>query len=304
MSQKDLMVTFLRNYAGYLPLTLANRYPPKKMPKRKGTYGTTKMQYLSRRMTGPLPYSRSKYHKRVKPTLIHAYPDYSRVGGRFRNLRTGGFLGLERKFLDCVWNSVVINTSTDGSGLELQPTSGCTNAISIPGQGDGEQQRDGRKYTLKSAWFSGVVSTTQLQDQADVIDFHGYFFAMVLDTQANAATLVSENVYINPGSTGVNLLPQPLRNLQNSKRYRILDSKYVPVGGAYAGTDGASTSTISNQVSPRINLSWSGTLICDSVGTNADVASASDNAIHILALAGGTGLTPVMIGKSRVRFYG
>lgn len=221
-----------------------------------------------------------------------------------RNTRTAGFLGMESKFLDCAWNGVTISTSTTGADGELQPSSGCTAAISVPGQGDGESQRDGRKYTITSAYFSGMVNTGPLQDQADVGDFFGYYFAMVLDTQANAATIVSENVYINPSTLATAMLPYPLRNLQNSKRFRILDSAYVPVGGAYAVTDGASTSSSSNMTSPQVKLSWSGAINVECVGTTADVASCSNNAIHILAFAGASSLTPVMVAKSRIRFLG
>lgn len=221
-----------------------------------------------------------------------------------RNIRTGGFLGIEYKFLDCAWNSVTIGVSTDGSGGELQPSSGCTSALSVPAQGDGESNRDGRKYTIKSVWVNGSVSTTALTDQADVLDTFGFFFALVLDTQANGVTINSEDVYVNPGTSGIAMLPQPLRNLQNSKRFKILASQYVPVGGMYASTDGASTSSVSNQQSPTVNLSWKGNIVCDSIGTTASIASASDNAIHLLGFAGTSSLTPVFVGKSRVRFVG
>lgn len=221
-----------------------------------------------------------------------------------RNARIGGFLGLELKFLDCAWNSVAIQASTDGSSGEIQPSTGCTQCISCPAQGDGESQRDGRKFVIKSVYVNGIITTNPLQDQADVEERLGYYFALVLDTQANGATVVSENVYLNPSTQAAAILPQPLRNLQNSSRFRILDSKYVPAGGAYAGTDGASTLSINTQVSPRVTLSWKGSINVDTTGTTANVSAVADNAIHVLAYAGSSAQSPAFVGKSRMRFMG
>lgn len=209
----------------------------------------------------------------------------------------------ELKFLDCAWNGVAINTSTDGSGIEMQPSSGVTSCISVPAQGDGESNRDGRKYTIKSVWLSGIVDCDPLANQADAQDQTGVYAALVLDTQANGATLVSENVFINPSTSGLGMLPQPLRNLQNSKRFRILASGFFEPKGVFAMTDGANTSSQNFQVNPMVNLSWKGEIVCDSIGTTANVSSASDNAIH-LVMAKGTGATLTFYGKSRVRFVG
>ncbi len=222
---------------------------------------------------------------------------------RPKNYRTGGFLGIELKFLDCAWNSVAINTSTDGSGGEIQPSSGCTNALSIPAQGDGESNRDGRKYTIKGVWVSGLIDTSPLGDQGDAGEGIGTWFALVLDTQANGATVVSENVFLNPSTSAISMMPQPLRNLQNSKRFKILARQYVPPGGTYASQDGANTASLNAQNSEFVNLSWKGDILCDSTGTTADVASASDNAIHLVGYSGG-GFTKNFFGKSRVRFVG
>lgn len=221
-----------------------------------------------------------------------------------RQARTGGFLGLEYKFLDCAWNGVALATSTDGSGGELQPSSGCTNAISVPAQGDGESNRDGRKYVITSAYFNGIVDTTPLSDQTDVVDFGGYFFALVLDTQANGATVNSEDVYVNPSTSAIAMMPKPLRNLQNSTRFRVLDSIYVAPPAAYAGTDGANTMSLSTQNQRDVTLSWKGELQVTCVGTTADVAAVSDNALHIIAYATTIGNAPKLYGKSRIRFQG
>lgn len=209
----------------------------------------------------------------------------------------------ELKYLDCAWNGVALGTAVDASSAEVMPSSGCTDCISVPAQGDTEIQRDGRKYTLKSVWLSGTLDSSALPDQADAIEDRGCYFALVLDTQTNGAAVNSEDVFINPGTSTANLVPQPLRNLKNSKRFRILDSVYVPPGGMYAFTDGTATGSCGNQIAPVINLSWKGSIVCDSKNTTANVTSASDNSISLIAYnAGGT--TKVFYGKSRVRFTG
>jgi hypothetical protein len=219
------------------------------------------------------------------------------------NFRTGGFLGLELKFLDCYWNDVSIGVSTDGSGGELQPTGGCTDCISMPAQGDGEQQRDGRKFTIKSVWVSGTVYRGLQQDQADVTSTSGIYFALVLDTQANGATIVSEDMFINPTNSGRGMLPQPLRNLQNTRRFKILASQYIAPPMPVTGSDGANTISTNAGQEQTVNLSWKGEIVCNTKGTTADVANATDNAIHVIAYGGGR-FDDYFVGKSRVRFMG
>lgn len=222
----------------------------------------------------------------------------------YKNFRVGGYLGIEYKFLDCAWNGVAIGTSTDGSGGEMQPSSGCTNALSVPAQGDGESNRDGRKYTLKSVWVSGQLAFTALGAQTTIEEPSGYFFALVLDTQANGATISSIDVFDNPSTSAKAMIPQPVRDLQNSKRFKVLASKYIPSPPLVTGQSAAGQFTVNPNRSPAFSLNWKGNLVCDSKGTTADVASASDNAIHLIAYAGSTQFTPVFIGKSRVRFVG
>lgn len=236
----------------------------------------------------------------------------ARRGGRARRALKAGwrvmtadsYAGLEFKFLDCAWNSVAINISTDGSSGEVQPSSGCTGAISVPAQGDGDSNRDGRKYTLTSVWLSGVVLTSPSSDAADTTETLGFWFALVLDTQANGATIVSENAFINPSSQAAAMMPQPLRNLANSKRYKVLARRYVKPNGVYAFNDAAATGSLSTQINPTITLNWSGKIKVTCTGTTADVASVSDNAIHLVAFAGDSTFTPTFTGKSRVRFVG
>lgn len=149
-----------------------------------------------------------------------------------------------------------------------------------------------------------MISFTALTDQADSVSHRGCYFALVLDTQCNGATIVSENVFVNPSTSASSVLPQPMRNLQNSKRYRVLASQYVPPLGAYSSTDGANTASIIPQSTPVVNLSWKGTIAVETDGTTANVTSVTDNAVHVIAYAGSNQFTPVFNGKSRVRFLG
>lgn len=222
----------------------------------------------------------------------------------YKNVRSGGFLGIELKFLDLAWNAVAINSSTDGSAGEVQPSTGCTNCLSVPAQGDGENERDGRKYTVKSIWVSGAIITATQSDQADVLQMRGWYAALVLDTQANGATIVSENVFVNPSTSALSVLPKPMRNLQYSKRYKILANQYIPPGGAYCGTDGASTVSVNMQQSPCLNLSWHGNLVCETKGTAANVTNATDNAIHLIMYAGSSTPASTLYAKARLRFMG
>ncbi len=253
---------------------------------------------------------RSKRFYAGKRNLFPPALPWGRRGGRrmarfrSRNYRTGGFLGIELKFLDTSWDGVTLTVSTTGAGGEMPPSSGCTGCVSVPAQGDGENERDGRNYTIKSVYCSGIISTTNGPDKPDVLDASGYFFALVLDTQTNGATISTEDLYVNPGTAGEQMLPYPLRNLENSHRFRILASTYVAPGGMYAGTDGASTVSISNMVAPTISLNWKGNIKCNTKATTANVTSATDNSIHLVAFSGNSLLTPVFQGKCRVRYVG
>ncbi len=221
------------------------------------------------------------------------------------NARTGGYTGIEFKFLDTAWNAVAVAQSTDGSGGELQPSTGCTDCLSMPAEGNGESQRIGRKFTLRGAYASGAVTYTALANQADAVDYGPVYVALVLDQQANGATIASENVFVNPGTGTVAMMPQPLRNLQFSKRFRVLDHKTVSPAGIYAMTDGASTGSINVQVQPTFELGWRGELTVLASGTSADVANATDNALHVIAFTGSSASgTPTIQGKCRVRYTG
>lgn len=221
-------------------------------------------------------------------------------------LRSAMKSGDELKFLDCAWNGVALAASTDGSGGELQPSSGSTNNLSTPAVGDTESARDGRTFTLWSAWVSGLVDWTALSDQADGQEAPSMFFGLVLDTQANGATINSEDVFENPSTNAYGMLPQPVRNLANTKRFKVLAAQFIEPADLVAFTDGTNTGSVVPCRSAKVNLSYrfKKGLKVRCTGTTADIASVADNAIHLVAFASSTAYTPTFVGKSRVRFTG
>lgn len=224
------------------------------------------------------------------------------------NARIGGFLGIEKKFLDSNWNTVTISPGGTGggaSGGELQPTAPASElCISAPVQGSGEQELDGRKYCIKSVAFSGVIDTTAIDAAAGLVESFGYFFALVLDTQTNGATINSEDVYLNATDSPRGCLPYPLRNLQNVVRFKVLDSVYISSGGKYAFNKSSTTANSSLERGLIVKLNWSGNINVNKLAATGVVGSIADNSLHILAFAGSSNDTPTFTGKARMRFIG
>lgn len=219
------------------------------------------------------------------------------------NARTGGFVGIEKKFFDSAYSAVAMNFSTDGASGEMQPTAGGVNCISCPTQGSGANQRTGRKLTITEASVSGAVYeiaafTETTPGQAP----GGYFFALVLDKQTNQSVYDSEDVFVNPTADTQAMVPFPLRNLEHSQRFTVLDSQYVrpPPQTSYAVS--SSSWDTRAAYAPAVSLFWRGKINVIADGTSASVTNVSDNAIHLIAYSTGP-LASVFEGKARIRFF-
>ncbi len=225
------------------------------------------------------------------------------TGSRYRNRRTGGFLGQELKFYDTKLVSAALTTNTDASGGEHDPSA--TIVLNSTTQGDGEQQRDGRKMTMKSLYLSGncVVPGKATESTADAGCI--IYIAVVLDTQTNGATIVSEQVFKNVGGN-VALGANPMRNLEFSTRYRVLATKHFTMQNpAIANDTGATGGIIQQGLVKRwkmfIKLKDLGVTFN---GTTETVANITDNSLHLIAFTSSTSLAPVISYSSRLRFMG
>lgn len=217
------------------------------------------------------------------------------------NVRTGGFLGMTTKFYDTAVAGAIIASPTDCSGGEVDPAT--VLCISAPAQGDGEQNRDGNRALIKSAFITGILEAAPQANQTAGDAASAWMVALVLDTQTNGAQLNSEDVYVNPSAATL-LAGQPLRNLQYSSRFRVLKT----VKGHFSQPNMAYDGTNIEQGGARtpFTMSWSGSLPVQFKGgaTAAGVAGVADNSLHVIAFTTGTDLAPVIRYNARVRFQG
>jgi len=214
------------------------------------------------------------------------------------NVRTGGFLGIELKYKDSALVSSALAAPTDAAGGEQDPAT--LLALNAIAQGDGEQERDGKQICVKSAYVSGVVDIpAQANLTAGSVDPVVYV-ALVLDKQTNGAQLNSEDVFTNPGASAVTA-SCPLRDLQYTSRFQVLDSCILQAPARQLSYDGTNIESQGQRV--PFKLSYTGDIMANYIATTAVVAAIQDHSLHVIAYtAPVTGAT--ISYNARVRFVG
>jgi len=215
------------------------------------------------------------------------------------NARVGGYLGIEKKFLDTSLTNSAITASTDWSSNEHDPATAL--GLCNPAQGDGESDRDGRQITVESVYVNGNVAFPPLTDQADGIESNAVVVYLVMDMQTNGAQLNSEDVFSNP-SGNANTLANPMRNLENIKRFKVLDKALVVSENRSLGTDGTNTNTASGQ-RKMFKLSYSKPFLVNMKDTSGIIGNVLDTSIHVLAACTDAS-TAILNYNARCRFRG
>ncbi len=213
------------------------------------------------------------------------------------NVRTGGFMGLERKFKDYEVSADSFTTVWAGGEMD----DGTALSLSAVAQGDGEDQRDGRVYTIHSVHIRGYVELSSLEDSVSPINDVIARIALVWDTQTNGAQLNAEDVYLTT-SAGKDV--NSFRNLQESKRFIVLKEKTMTLK-AYGQTNAGAQNLYTNgavRIHFKINKAFKNGIKVRCKGTTATVASISDNSLHLIGTANAT--TVVLNYESRIRFTG
>jgi len=237
---------------------------------------------------------RSSSTYRTKPSA--AKKSSANVGARYRNQRTAGFMNLENKFADYeVANQAMTTTWTGG---ELNPA-GSVDCLSACAQGDGEQQRDGRKYHIVSIHVRGQVKLVAADVSTTPVDDAIARIAVVWDKQTNGAELAAEDVY-----DAIATAPQiyAMRNLQKSSRFVKLKEKRfrLPVNNTTEAVDSYGHGAVVVPFSFDINFKTP--ISVSTTGTTAAVSTIVDNSIHLIGCASSTSVQISYF--SRMRFRG
>ncbi len=225
-----------------------------------------------------------------------------RAVSRTVNPRIGGFLGIELKFYDQKLIGSALTAPTDGSGGEHDPSA--TVLLNTVIQGDGESNRDGRKMTMRSIYVDGQVNVSSQSSKNTADEGTQIFLALVLDTQTNGATISSENVYVNPGANSITAA-SPMRNLQFTKRFKVLATRHFEMQNTAMTNDSGSTGgVIIAGLSQRFKIYKKLNLPVQFSGTTETVANIVDNSLHLIAWCSSTTLAPKISYNSRLRFVG
>jgi len=216
-----------------------------------------------------------------------------------------GFLGIEKKFLDCTKPDTAIANTAGLASAEFDPAGvGCTGCLSAPAQGDTEQSRDGKRIVIDSLILKGYVMGDP-SNNAALGESSKVFVAVVLDTQTNVTQLNSEDVFKNTLNTAAGCVC-PLKNLLFGKRFRILKSQVYDLTPYGLGTGGAAATASYSAV--RKDFDWyipfkTPLAVNLNAGTDANVANVIDNSIHVIAFHTGAGNASIGY-NSRIRFQG
>lgn len=253
-----------------------------------------------RKFTGP----QRRIMKKARSDPYYSSPAAMRGARNAGARRAASFLNANAtKYYDTALTGSGIAAPTDCTGGEQDPAT--VLCISAPARGDTEQERDGDRMIIKSAYVTGVVSVPAQTDQtaADVAGL--VYVALVLDTQTNGAQLNSEDVFTNPSGSAVSAATM-LRNLQFTTRFKVLSTAMLSLQQPTMVWDG--TNIEQGGVVRRFRLSFKGDIPVQFLNTasSAGVAGVVNNSLHIIAFcdtgAGTTG--PQISYNARVRFQG
>ncbi len=216
------------------------------------------------------------------------------------NARIGGYLGIETKFYDQKLIASTLTGATDATGGEHDPSA--TVLMNTVVQGDGESNRDGRKITMKNIYIQGHIDVPLKANQTATNQAFICMIALVLDTQTNGATIASENVFTNPGAS-IKTAAQPFRNLQFTKRFRVLKRLEIQGHQQEPVWDGTNLEFMGYQLPFKIYVDLKNIRVLYSATTET-VANITDNSLHLIAYVSNTGQAPTINYHSRLRFVG
>lgn len=219
------------------------------------------------------------------------------------NTRTGGFLGIEKKFLDTFLDAGNLNAEIGAVSGEHDPV-GIWASFNGMQTGTGESDRDGRQIIMDSLYITGMIWAPSVTGTIIAHDSPAVFIAVVLDKQTNGVKLNSEDVYKNT-SGQAEMAAYPVRNLQHIKRFRVLKTLRITIPQrTYFGD--AVSGDMSGVAIPFECYTKLNGMKTNYKGTTANISEIVDNSLHLIAWSSTLFATfPYNISyNARLRFYG
>ncbi len=197
--------------------------------------------------------------------------------------RAGTYGGDELKFHDLDIDDAVI--AANGTIAE--------DSVLTIAQGDGEQERDGRKMVVKKiGWKYEIVlnsgpTTTQFES-VRVLLYH--------DSQTNGAAATVANLLASDDY-------QSFNNLESGKRFKTLMDRTYDLNPSGGAGDGTTNDTVTTIISDSFYKDLNMQVTYNSSATTGAIATMMDNNIGVMLLSK-NGNTAVFNSKMRVRFVG
>lgn len=245
----------------------------------------------TRRRRTPTNTPRRRVRRRLFPPTPRPTPR------RRLNARTGGFLGMEKKFVD----HSLGNTALTSSWALYDPTS--LNHLTSIAQGDGESNRNGRKAIVKQLFMHGQIKWGHVNGTSN--DYGAVRIAVIQDMQTNGAALTPTDVFDTP--SGVQEI-NAFRNLQFTSRFKVLADMII-APPCFEGEGNGETASVTGRYVPfKIyvpKLDMNVTYKEDAQGSSdGSLSNVVDNSVHIIALYSGDFDAPELQYVARSRFLG
>lgn len=245
--------------------------------------------------------------KRKRPTGgFKQYGSYKKrrtdVGAVRRQFvpRTVGPMGQsESKYWEVYKAATAISEGTSWVGSELDPvtTSGSADTLFAPTIGTSVYNRIGRKVALYKIAMRGVISTTVLQDQVDIVSSPAVRVIIYVDKQTNGIQSQGEDVMAlwlpsGNGAATIESAFSAFQNVANFGRFNVLKDIIYRPRIVTSGTDGANTTSQNvSQIPFKIVIKFKKPLTIkfnETSSATGSVADIVDNSLHIIATKSGT----------------
>lgn len=211
-----------------------------------------------------------------------------------RNMRTGGFLGIEKKFFDTEHTGYNVTAAW----ANVSPT---TTMLSCVEQGNGQSQRNGKKYQILSIHIKGVIDVDAVESSNSPLPDQVARVALVLDTQSNGAALTATDVFSDTGTVDA----FAFRNLEYTTRFKVLSDQTFVLKVSQANTNEGGVNLFAHGQNKQyftMNHVFKKPLDVIMDGTTADIARCVNNSLQLVAV--GDSLNSNLAYQARLRFLG